>query len=1346
MGEDQKSMKQVAVNTKQTAASVSVGGDLYKKMDELVKALGNDKSSGSKVSIKEALVLRITAGALEPIGLGLGIIIDALERAPEGKELALKMKALTDGLLALGGVGWSILKFAGSMMMALPFLMIGIMTIPLIKVMIEGLMWATKKLDEKSLKNIAALGDVGKALLILTASLVLVALLSTYALKGLFVAGIILLGFGLLMQVLSKMKLDPDGIKKFAASLQSLALGLLGLSVSLVLIGFISEYVLSGLGTAIAVLLTIGGTFYLLHKMEIDKSMKDIGTALMFAAGAILSVSIALVLSHLILSNIGFLEVGKIMLIVAGVAAVFGVIGLVSKQIDTGSKALMFAAGAILALSIAIWFMDLVLGDMTGDDVLTSFKVLAVIAGIGVVFGIAGLAESFIKKGAIAMTIAGAAMIVIGIGVLIMSHAVKDLTWGNIGMMAAIIGGLALVFGIAGIGPIPIAIVLGSAAMIVAGAALIVLAVGVKIFMMATKSATIEQVGFIGFIIGAIGTSMAFAGLKSPLIILGSAAMIVAGLAMVIVGAGLAVLNSLKIANMFESGGLFSTDGGAVTKSFMGFGGGRPMTRLEVMFEAVANSFSLGPLQIASMYASAPALIKVGKALSSIGKGLQEFQKIVNSGIDLDTLRGNVKEIVTTLADEFAAVDKAYPGGAGGLFSSGSAVARGISSVRGMGAALSGIARGMQNMANLKFPTKYDKDGNPVAYESMGGDATEKVRKNTVMIVSALGGVFGMLGNGYTIKGPNGEDIIVPIGGSKSLFASVFGGGASNPIADGISSVMGMGSALTGIAMGFQAMANLNFPVAWDKEGKPTKYAKISDLSANAQRVADNTKLIVTSLSGTFAEIGAGKTSKWYQGPTLFEKGVKVVNALGLPLKNLAEGVQNMADMKFATGYNAKGEATGWMQLSDFKPGELKKKIGTNTQLLIEALTDTFVAIGGGKSKTSKWWQGSTKFEKGAKIITALAKPYKSLTDTIKPIMEFLIKPFDGPELKDRIIHIVSAMSDAYYFSGGKTAFHHGAGRVKIAGETIKHLYKTIKDSINQLTSLETEKLSKTITNLTAVFSIVGLYDKFYWGTARTKKAGEIIKEFFENVKEAVPAMEQWKTETIGQKIIDLTEAFTQIGGSNDPAVLAAASALATTIGQTYIKMSESFPIIAESINGLDNNKAHTFTGLLFGHHDEKAPAASYDAATRMQLALSTTYGSAGDNFPKIQGAINSLDLTKLTESRKMFEALAVLSNGGSPGDILAAMGTSLEDALENLATMLEEFKETVKDNGEQDRGILSKVGDSIIEVKNTIFGQGNKTQAKEAAPVKLPSKMTVTLDQSSIDALKENGFGGGNS
>jgi hypothetical protein len=125
LGAGNKSMEQVAINTGQTAASVSAGGDLYKKMDELVKAFkGAGAGGGGKLSIKEALVLRITAGALEPIGLGLGVIIDSLNRAPSGEELKIKMEALTKGLLALGDIGWSILKFAGLMILALPLLII----------------------------------------------------------------------------------------------------------------------------------------------------------------------------------------------------------------------------------------------------------------------------------------------------------------------------------------------------------------------------------------------------------------------------------------------------------------------------------------------------------------------------------------------------------------------------------------------------------------------------------------------------------------------------------------------------------------------------------------------------------------------------------------------------------------------------------------------------------------------------------------------------------------------------------------------------------------------------------------------------------------------------------------------------------------------------------------------------------------------------------------------------------------------------------------------------------------------------------------------------------------------
>ena len=66
--------------------------------------------------------------------------------------------------------------------------------------------------------------------------------------------------------------------------------------------------------------------------------------------------------------------------------------------------------------------------------------------------------------------------------------------------------------------------------------------------------------------------------------------------------------------------------------------------------------------------------------------------------------------------------------------------------------------------------------------------------------------------------------------------------------------------------------------------------------------------------------------------------------------------------------------------------------------------------------------------------------------------------------------------------------------------------------------------------------------------------------------------------------------------------------------------------------------------------------------------------------MPGITAAVNEMDMEKLVETRKMFEALGVLAKGGDPGDILASMGESLEAALQNLADMLTEFKGSVEE------------------------------------------------------------------
>jgi hypothetical protein len=1322
MGASDKSIEQVAVNTGQTAASVSVGGDLYKKMDELVKALkGGTGKGGGKVSIKEALVLRITAGALEPIGLGLGVIIDALERAPEGKELKLKMEALTNGLLALSDIGWSILKFAGLMILALPLLIVAgvamLLIVPLLKLMVDGLMWATKKLDKKGLERILGLGEVGKALLILSVSLVLMALLAPLILKGLLIAGAVLLGFGLIQMLLDKMKLDTKGMADFGKSLKSLALGLLSVGVVLVLMSLLAQPILVGLATAGLVILTIAGIFWLLDKMQVDKKMRKTSIALMFAAGAILSLSIALVLSNLILSGIGWEEVAKVMLVVVGVAVVFGIVGLAGKQIQKGGKALIYAAIAILGLAIAIFVMKLVLGDFDGDDVLTSFKVLAVIAGIGIVMAVAGLAAKFIKKGSIAMMFAAGAMFLIALGTAAMLSAVKGSSWEEIGMAGAVIVGLALAFGIAGAGPIPVAIALGSLAMAVAGLALLPIALGVKIMLMALKGATWETVGMMGAIIVGLGVSMGVAGLAAPFIVLGAGAMIIAGAATIVIAKGVAELNKLPIAEMFSGKGLFG-DSGAKTKGFLGIGGGRAMTNMEVMFEAIANSFSLGPLQIAALYVTSPALILAGLALISIGKGLQEFQKIA-AETDLALLGTNVEVVTTTLANAFGAIGKEFPGGAAGLFTNGSLVSQGITSVMGMGDALTSIAIGMQNMANLRFPVKYDKNGKPIEFESMNSDAPAKVAANTATIVNALGMAFGAIGKEY----PRAK---------KGFIDALITGKGESAVEVGIASVSGMGSALTGIALGFQAMANLRFPIAWDADGKPTAYAEVGDLEEAAQRVADNTKLIVTSLSGTFAEIGAGKTSSWWQGATDFEKGVDVVTGLGTPLKNLAEGVINMADMKFPTAYDKDGKATAWINLSAMNPEDLKDKISTNTQTLIEALTDTFTAIGGGEKKTSSWWQGATSFEKGIKVVNMIADPYKKLTTTINDVLGFIDKKIDVTKLGTIVQGLFSTITDVGDLDNKK--FWWGTGRMSAITDPYKKLTKTINDVLSFIDKkIDVTKLGTIVQGLFKPIIGVGALDNtLYWyGTGRMKTTGESYERFAGNIQNSAPRILEVDAVKFKENILQLFSAFTTIGGSADPALLNAAKLLAHAVGNTFVKMASSLPAIVGAASKFDPAKGGMIAKLLFGKVDTGNAMNGYNAQTKMQLALATTYGKAGENFPKISSAINALDITKLTESRKMFEALAVLSKGGEPGDILAQMGQSLEEAMQKLADILQEFRTVVENQNENENP--GPGGGPLGFAKNLLNGPDPKTPA-----IKFPDKMLVTLDQASIQAIKK--------
>ena len=1160
MGNQGEVLASIEENTKETKESVSVGGALYDRIDALTTAIedineGNTKAG--KGNIASALATAIVAPAMEPIGKGFQLIVDAINALEgDGKDTKMKMEALTGGLVALGEVGKSILLFAGYMLLATPILLVVAAVSPLIALslfaVVTAVMVSTRQLDKKQLKKIAMLKQVGLGILAVMGALALSSLIIMPALKGLIGATIVLLGIALIFTLIPKSTVEK--MSDSAQSLSWIALGILGIMVSLALTSLIIGPALKGFMIASMIIVGIGLVFWALESMGIMDKIEDGAKGLLYAAGAILGLGIAMALFNLITPPMETLF--NIALVVGAVALTFGIVGVFARQIEKGAKAMLWAALSILALGLAIGIFTAIVGNITGEEAVKGLAALIVIGVIGAGFYLAGTQASFIAMGAGAMILAAVSIILLGVGVMMLTKALGDNPWTAVGATMALIGG--------------------------------------------------------------VGLAMGAAGLAAIFIAAGAGAMILAGVALITVGAGMMILKKLDFKALTQKGGVLG-DSGQKTKGFLGFGGGRPKTNMEVMFEAIADSFSLGPLSILAIYAGAPAFIMAGMALLTIGKGIAKFQKIAET-TDLNKLGTNVNMIVFTLANTFGKIGTMFPGGKKSLLQSifgggrQSAVADGISSTMGMGSALTGIARGMQAMANLKFPIKYDKEGNPIEFESMDSDAPARVAANAAMITGTLATVFGAIGLKYP-------------GGKKSFFASIFGGGKSSPVQEGIQATMGMGDALTGIAKGFQAMANLNFPVEWDKDGKPIKFEAI-DIHSSIPKVQENTQAIVTGLSGVFAEIGKNPDAQrsWFFGRSTVQKGIDLVASIGTPLFNLAKGVQAMANLRFPTGFDKDGKATGYETISS--PGELIKKVSGNTQMLIQALVETFTIIG--KSDATKsdgfWWWSPNSFEKGVEIVTMIAEPYEKLGKGIKDVVDII----------------------------GKLDSKSFAGKIE---------------------------------------DVIGVFTK------------------------------------TGQE-------------APDPEVMQKKAVLVATIGSAFVKMSNSIPGIVEALNQYDPTLGEAFFGSLIRPVDEGARAEGYGKQATLWATIGANVVRMGESMPTITESINNMDLAKLTEMRTMFEALGVLSNGAEPSDILAAMGESLEEALENLATMLEEFKGSVEAGTAAQTETGGIIGNAIKSF--TGGGQSNTSNSgggNSAEVVAAINQLQTTLVSSGIKVKKSGGW-----
>ena len=341
---------------------------------------------------------------------------------------------------------------------------------------------------------------------------------------------------------------------------------------------------------------------------------------------------------------------------------------------------------------------------------------------------------------------------------------------------------------------------------------------------------------------------------------------------------------------------------------------------------------------------------KTGKPLKTVRVGNDE---VLQAGI-------NVGTIITTLFTALNNVYKQNPS----FFSEGedSIVFTVIKSVKNVSGAISGIASAVKMIATTQVPTKWDKDGKPIAFENLSQKHFDLAAEGVAKIVSVLGGaILGLASNPNTAKYFETED-------EESPFNRV------------LNSVQGLGKLVGNIADGVKKYSELKIPT-YDAKGKITGYTQLGP--KDFENAGKNIGLIVYSLSRALFNT-YNKNPEWFD-----EDNISVildsVRNMGEVVGVIAEGIGAFATLSIPIAWDKTGKPINFkpMKEEDFIQAAVNIKLIVRT--LGQAMTEMYNEMPEMFSPFDpKKPNGDTPFEKVALSCQSLGELIKNIAEGIE--------------------------------------------------------------------------------------------------------------------------------------------------------------------------------------------------------------------------------------------------------------------------------------------------------------------------------------------------------------------------
>lgn len=539
-----------------------------------------------------------------------------------------------------------------------------------------------------------------------------------------------------------------------------------------------------------------------------------------------------------------------------------------SMEMLTGPKILLgMASLALLGIALVGFALAIHLFDKyaTSDGMVKVLLALPLILITGLVFGILGKFWSHIALGALVVTLMSISLVVLGYG--LKEFKKSDFNMEDLGMLAAVIGTIAVEFALIGIPVVAGLIALGSLSLILAGTAIIVLSKGLQAFKRIDFDETDSK--NLHYALSAIRSAFTGGNEGGILSKLGGAfSGAIDGVAMGVAATGYALAGIA----------LESLAAGLTAFKYVQFTE-EDSTELQLMLESITGAFAIaggagsgqGLLGFVGISPNATekgikSLMDAGDALDSIVDGLKAFKSLDSLGLGSDafdpnvegSVLWNIKAVVGVLHEVFAAIGAGNGEDDRSIFGSlfrakRTDTEKGIRAVMDVGQVLADIAE------SLKVWNDLDKMG--INIDTIG--------KNIGLVVTVIGNAFASIGGQET------ED--------SALWGLV--SWDENTVQKGIDAVRGVGSELKDIADGLKIFAEV-------------------DKNYDIVTVGKNISSILRVVGNAFAAIGGQETEdsalwgliKWDESAV--QKGLDAVDGIGEEFKNIAEGAKHFADLK----------------------------------------------------------------------------------------------------------------------------------------------------------------------------------------------------------------------------------------------------------------------------------------------------------------------------------------------------------------------------------------------------------------------------------------------------------------